>query len=98
MFRSERNNSKKIVLPAETVAVLETAKTLSSHGTILEILSEAIGVSALIYELSGKDGKEVACRVENGKIFLYIDDGDGDDGEPITVEMTNIVELFKKAA
>ncbi len=98
MFSGNEKKQLRVEIPEETVDVLERMKSLSTHGKLTQLLSEAIGVAATIYEYSVKNNKEVHCRVENGKIWMYTDDGDGDDGEPIPVDMNNLVELFKKAA
>jgi hypothetical protein len=71
----------------------------STHKNRLTVISEAISVASIIYKEAEKHPDGVVCKVENGKIVIYVDDDDDGGGEPIPVLVEdNTVQLFRKAA
>ncbi len=73
----------------------------STHNDVEALIKEGLRVLHTVYDQSAKTGKEVICRVEKGRIQMYVS-SDGDDGEPISVpeetEGTNIITFVRKAA
>ncbi len=88
-------------IPQSSVERIKIIVAQSSHQDLVSLVKEAFLVVETVYKQS-EYGREVHCRVEKGKIVMYIND-DGGDGseepEPIPVpDNTNVFQLFSRKA